>query len=281
MRPATYFPLLLLKALLLCTSLSWIHLSHSEERAYTMGVVPQFEIRKIREIWQPILDDLHENTGIRLILLGSANIPAFEQELDRGSYDFAYMNPYHALKANEKTGYQALLRDLSRNLQGILVVNKNSAIQRVEDLAGQKIAFPAPNALGASLLMRAELERKFKIQFTPVYVKTHGSVYLNVLVNHTAAGGGVMRTFKQQPRGYQQALKILYRTTPVPSHPLMAHPRVPTEVVTAIQQGIIKLSQTKMGKQRINKIPMKQPGIVSSKEYETLRSLKLDDYYVH
>ena len=158
---------------------------------YTFGVVPQFEARRIVEIWEPILDRVADAAGIDLTLMGSADIPAFERELATGKLDFAYMNPYHLVVAHDAAGYLPLVRDVGRTLFGIIVVHRDSSIQAPADLDGKTVAFPAPNALGASLLVRAELDRKFQVRITPRYVSSHTSVYLNVVTRQTDAGGGV------------------------------------------------------------------------------------------
>ena len=63
------------------------------ETIYSIGVVPQFEARRIAEIWQPILAEISQLSGVKLELKASPNIPAFEQQFTAGEFDFAYMNP--------------------------------------------------------------------------------------------------------------------------------------------------------------------------------------------
>ncbi|HCY85953.1 MAG TPA: phosphate ABC transporter, partial [Desulfobacteraceae bacterium] len=118
---------------------------------FSVGVVPQFEARKLRRVWQPILNRLEAATGEKFKLVGSPTIPTFEAEFMDGDFDFAYMNPYHLILAHRKVGYRPLVRDVGRKLFGVLVVAENGGIKEVSDLAGKVIAFPAPNALGASL----------------------------------------------------------------------------------------------------------------------------------
>lgn len=152
----------------------------SEERVYTIGIVPQFEIRHIRKIWNLILREIEKNIGIKLKLIGSPTIPDFKKEIHAGKFDFAYMDPYHMLLANISQGYIPLVKDNARKLHGILVIRRDSDIKTVKDLNGKKIAFPSPNALGSSLLIRANLAENYHVKVNPVYVKTHSSVYLNV-----------------------------------------------------------------------------------------------------
>ena len=62
----------------------------------------------------------------------------------------------------------------------------------MQDLDGADIAFPAPNAFGASLYMRALLAEQEKININPIYVETHANVYRNVIFGRASAGGGVI-----------------------------------------------------------------------------------------
>jgi len=137
--------------LLLIDALLPINAHAENKKTYTIGIVPQFEIRHIRKIWNPILNEIEKKTGYKLKLVGSPTIPDFEREVTAGRFDFAYMNPYHMLVAEKKQGYIPLVRDNGRKLQGILVVRNDDEIKSVQDLEDKKIAFPAPNALGASL----------------------------------------------------------------------------------------------------------------------------------
>ena len=135
------------------------------EDSFSFGVVPQFEARHLAAIWQPILEELGARTGYRFDLVGSPRIPAFEASFLAGEFDFAYMNPYHAMLAAEGQGYVPLVRDGAGRLRGILVVRDDSPYRDVADLEGRRIAFPSPNALGASLLMRADLARPVRPRF--------------------------------------------------------------------------------------------------------------------
>ena len=252
----------------------------AEEKVYTIGIVPQFEIRHIRKIWNPILNEIKKKTGYKLTFVGSPTIPDFESEFSAGSFDFAYMNPYHALIANKTQGYVPLIRDTERKLQGILVVRKDSGIDSVKELDGAKISFPAPNALGASLLIRADLTKQHNIKFNPIYVKTHSSVYLNVIVKQTTAGGGVGKTLKQQKENIRGALKIIYRSPEVSPHPITAHPRVPEIVKNNIKQAFLELGKSDAGKALLSKIPMKQIGDAQLSDYTPLNEFNLDEFYV-
>jgi len=257
-----------------CTTNSWA----DTEKVYSVGVVPQFETRRLHAIWRPILNQLEKDTGLKFKLQGSASIPVFEKEFLTGRFDFTYMNPYHLVWSHESIGYQPLIRDHSKRLHGVLVVHKDNPITDIKQLDGKILAFPAPNALGASLMMRAELHNKHNINIIPRYVKTHDSVYMNVVLKQTAAGGGVQKTLNRQKPAISDRLRVLYRTHKVAPHPFSAHPRVTDDIAEKVQQALLNMATTDTGKNLLAKIPIKQIGVASMDDYHPLSKMGLEKF---
>jgi phosphonate transport system substrate-binding protein len=270
------FQALAFVALTVASPLTW----PLDNVTYRFGVVPQFEQRKLFSIWRPILDELEHRTGLTFTLVGSPKIPAFEQGYMDGAYDFVYLNPYHLLKAHDSQGYQPLARDGIHMLKGILVVSKQSPIQSVQALSGKRVAFPSPNALGASLLMRAELAELNGVKVIPEYVQTHSSVYLHVALGLTEAGGGVDTTLLAQKPEIRQKLRILYQTRPMFPHPICVHPRVPDAHQKKVLRTLLELAQTDKGAALLAKIPMHKPVAASLDDYTLMSSWGLEEYYV-
>ena len=254
--------------------------AETAEKVYTIGVVPQFEARKLHEIWRPILDLLEKETGYKFKIRGSSSIPKFEQEFAQGKFDFAYMNPYHLIIANDSADYIPLVRDHGRKLYGVLVVKKDSGITSPAQLNGKTLVFPAPNALGASLQMRQELHDKFGIEFKTNYVKTHDSVYLNVLLGEASAGGGVQKTLNEQKKQYKDMLRVIYQTQKVAPHPLAVLPDVPAEIRERVRDALLEIGQSKEGQELLSKIPMKKIGPASMQDYLPLKDMGLKRFYV-
>ncbi len=252
---------------------------HADD-AYTVGIVPQFDSRQLFSVWRPILDAVSERTGLRFRIRGAPSIPEFEKEFLKGAFDFAYMNPYHMLLAHNQQHYIPLVRDHSSPLYGILVVQNDSPINHVQELEGKTVVFPAPNALAASLLMRAELTDLHGVNIQPRYVKTHSSVYLNVALGEAPAGGGVNNTWHQQPQQIRDGLRILYETRRVPPHPFVTHPRIPEEIQQKIKRALLDIGHSEEGGALLAKVPIPKIGPASLEDYHLLGDLGLDSYYV-
>jgi phosphonate transport system substrate-binding protein len=272
-----YIPVLIISFLQLVVTTPVLK---SETKAYVVGVVPQFSPRKIQEIWQPILNVLSKKLNLVFSLSQSKSIPVFEKQFSDGDFDIAYMNPYHLIVANKQEGYTPLVRDIKRKLFGIIVVRKDSPFQSIRDLEGQTIAFPAPNALGAALIPRAEFAKKYKINIIPIYVRSHTSVYLNVILKKASAGGGVQKTLSQQKTDIRDHLRILYRTASVAPHPITIHPRVPSQDRIKILEVFLMLGSTVEGRSMLNKIPIKQIGEAKLQDYKKLMEMGLEEFYI-
>lgn len=269
-------PLRTLKSVLIVFALLLGSPANAEE-SYTFAVVPQYDQRKLFAIWQPLVDELSRRTGYKLKLVASLTVPEFENELAKGRFDFAYINPYLVVKKDQRQGYIPILRD-KQALRGILLVRKDSPIKTPAELDGAKLAVPALDALGANLLLRAELDQTFNARLTPVDVKSHTSVYLQVATGQIPAGGGVEKTFLAQDKAVQDALRILHTTRDMPSHPLVAHPQLPATVRQKLQQSLLELATTDDGKKLLQNTPIPEPVVTSTQDYMPLKKLGLEAY---
>ena len=174
---------------------------------YTVAIVPQFKSVTIERNWAPVIKTISASSGVPLEVKYYKNFPDFENALSKGEVDFAYINPYYAVMY--KKHYTPIIKDSSKKLNGIIVVRKDSPYKTVQDLYGKKIAFPAPNAFGASLLVRASLTDLEKIPFTAVYTSSHSNTYRYVLTGERDAGGGVNKTLAQEDDNIKSSLRII------------------------------------------------------------------------
>lgn len=247
---------------------------------YNIAIVPQFTAVDIGIRWTPLLERLQRETGLALQIRTSASIPEFEGEFLNGIPDFVFLNPYHMIMAAKAQSYRPLVRS-SQPLSGILVTRKGHPPQNLKALNGSSIAFPAPNAFGASLFMRALLSEQEKITFTPSYVGTHQNVYRHVMYGEASAGGGIEATLEKEPEAVRRQLTVLYRTPNTASHPLAVHPRVPKEIADKVLQALLRIAATPEGNALLSKVELDnaQPADYE-RDYAPLEKLKLMRYVV-
>jgi phosphonate transport system substrate-binding protein len=194
-------------------------------KEYTFGVVPQQSPVKLFKKWRPIVDYLSKKTGYTIHLKTEKSIAKFETVLYQGGYDFAYMNPYHYIVANQKQAYQAKVR-AHKMIRGILVSQQPQLKDYIDkkNQAAVRYLFPAANAFAATLLLKYELLTQYGIdlnlQKNYQYVNSHDSVYKGIARGIGDVGGGVQRTFMNFDQAKDKdKLHIIYTTKPYPSHP--------------------------------------------------------------
>ena len=265
---------------LACLVFCAVALAADSKPSFSVAVVPQFSAVEIHRSWTPVLERLTRETGYTLTLLVAPSIPAFEEGLFAETPDFAYMNPYHQVMAMRSGGYVPLVRD-SKPLTGILAVRKDDPIKSVRELDGKEVAFPSPNAFGASLWMRALLAEREKINITPVYVKTHSNAFRQVAIGKFPACGGVNHTLAEEPEAVRSALRVLIETPGVPPHPLSAHPRVPKKVRQAVADALLRMADDAAGRALLAEIQIPTPVRANyALDYRPLEDYGLDKYVV-
>lgn len=250
----------------------------AETQTYSIGILPQFEARKLKAIWEPIITAVEKESGVSLVVRGAPTLQAFFKQYKDGDFDFAYMNPFYFTKARNPQGYVPLVRDTGRMLQGIIVVHKDSPIQGPAELQDKVMAFPAPQSLAATLLPRAELMDKFGVTVKPKFVRNCSSVYYNVAFLQAEAGATMKMALGKQPDEIKSAVRVIHTTGKLPTQPVAAHPRVPAEVTEKIRAAFLALGKTEEGKKLLKPIPMKKIGATSQADYDRLEALKLDRF---
>ncbi|WOI38020.1 phosphate/phosphite/phosphonate ABC transporter substrate-binding protein [Alteromonas sp. CI.11.F.A3] len=238
----------------------------------TLGIVPQQSAKKLAETWQPLINYISEHANIDVVFKTAKDIPTFEQRLAEGEYDIAYMNPYHFVVFHDSVGYRALARQIDKRIKGIIVVDANSDIVSLDDLNGKEIAFPSPAAFAATIIPSAYLKQQ-GILFTPRYVHSHDSVYLNVQRGFFNAGGGIIRTFNGVDDNIRSALRILWESDGYTPHAIATHPRITDAQREALLKALLTLSKDEDNKQLLKNIGFK--GFISSvdEDWDDVRAL--------
>jgi phosphonate transport system substrate-binding protein len=245
-----------------------------------IDIVPQLSPTVIYSQWAPLLERVGQNTGFCFDLFLATSIPDFEKSLWAGRPDLAFANPYHAVIARERQKYIPLIRDGKEKLSGILVVPRDSSIKNLKDLQGKQVAFPAPNAFAASLLIRAHLAQ-IGIRVEPQYLTTHANVYRSVALGELAAGGGVNSTLEREEANLRNRLRILYETPSYAAHPLLAHPRLSNQIREKLTQAFLDLSSTASGRALLDTVQIPQPIRADyTRDYAPLMTLNLEPFVV-
>nr|WP_241664502.1 phosphate/phosphite/phosphonate ABC transporter substrate-binding protein [Ningiella ruwaisensis] len=235
------------------------------------GIVPQQSAKTLASIWGPFIQALSDKTGYDIRFATAPSIPIFEARLAAGEYDIAYMNPYHYAMFSVDQSYRAIAKQADKHIQGIIVVKKDAKISTLEELAGQKIAFPAPLAFAATLIPQSVLKQK-QIEIEPVYVRSHDSVYLNVAKGFFTAGGGIVRTLDSAPAEVSDNLRILWTSNPYTPHAFAVNSTLSDTVASTIADALTDLDDATL----LEPLGFSKLSAAEDSDWDAIRALNIN-----
>lgn len=262
-----------LSVLLLSSAASTAQVPPARPVMLSLGVVPQQTPTRTVNLWSGLIEEIGRRSGYRIELKPAQDIPTFERRLAAGEFDLAYLNPYEYTVYHRTPGYQAFAREEGQ-LQALIVVRRDSIIQKLSDLRGRSLAL-VPAAFAATVLPLAHL-REQGVAVTPKFVGSHESVYLSVIGGMYPAGGGVRRTFERMAPAMRAELRVLWAAPPVTPHAIAAHPRVPRAVVEQLQRVLLDLKHDTTGRGLLQELGF--TGIIAAhdKDWDDVRALHID-----
>lgn len=222
--------------------------SATESGVYLFGVHPLHNPQRLFEVYQPLVDYLNRRlNGPILKLEASRDYPTYDERLFSGQFQFALPNPYETLESL-KHGYRVFAKVANDDgFRGIILVRKDSGIERVTDLRGKAVSYPAPSALAATMLPQWYLQSHGLEVLREVenrYVGSQESSIMNVYLGHTAAGATwptPWREFVRQRPELAEALEVKWATDSLPNIGVVAREDVPPALVAQVRDLLLGL----------------------------------------
>ena len=226
------------------------------------------------ETWSPLLKALGENVHHCYRLEIASTIPEFGKMIQEGHYDYVYMNPFHQVRT--KQHYEPLIRSTASALRGVIIGSREKKGIALKGLKDITLYLPAPNAFGASLLVRSALQQAgTSLQIR--YVNTHSNTYEAVAQDPRSVGGMIRKTFELAKRPGDE-VEILFETDGYASHPYSAHQGLSARERSAVQQAFLSLNNQTNFSTLLNKVRLRQPGPANYKnDYLPIEKLHLED----
>lgn len=209
----------------------------AEPNAFSFGIVPRWTPTRLAERWIPVLRSVSDACGVKLHMASAPSIGVFADRVNEGWYDFIFANPAQYLSGQSRGLYSAFAR-APRPLSGIVFVSIFKPHDGIESLANATIAFPSPHAFGATLVVRAELDR-LGLPIRPRFVRSHDSAVQNVLKGATQAGTTVESIFEGLDPNIRGKLQVIYRTKGYTPHAFAVRSeKVPGEIIRCVKKEL-------------------------------------------
>jgi len=249
-----------------------------KKQEYIFGVHPLHNPQQLQAVYGPLIDFLNAHIKeITFRLEASRNYAAYEEKLYAGKFQFALPNSYQTILAEDR-GYQIFgkMGD-DENFKGIILTRKDSPIQKISDLKGQAISYPAPTALAATMLpqhflLSQGLDINRDIQNH--YVGSQESSIMNVYLKKVAAGATwplPWKTFQKDRPDFAKELQVKWETSTLPNNGLVVHTTVPTPILTQVSQLLFELHKHSQGQEILARMPLSKFEKADHQTYQVVR----------
>ncbi len=233
------------------------------KKTYSFGVHPLHNPQRLYEVYGPIAEHASRRLAdAALRVEASRSYEDFELKLFARRFDFALPNPYQTLEAL-KHGYRVFgkMGD-DAEFRGIIVVRRDGGVERIADLEGKVVSFPAPTAVAATmqpLLFLAEHGLDVNRGIRRLYAGSQESSIMSVYMRRSAAGATwpiPWRAFVTRSPELAKELVVRWETSSLVNNGLVVRDDVPRDVAEEVARALFGLHESEEGRRLLAAVPI-------------------------
>jgi phosphonate transport system substrate-binding protein len=248
------------------------------EHSYRLAVHPLHNPQKLLRAYQPLIEHLQrELPGVHFQLEASRDYAAFEAKLRRRDPELLLPNPWQTLQAMA-VGYSVIaMAGDAEDFRGLILVRRDSPVQRPRDLVGKAVGFPSPTALAACIMPQYFLhEQGLDVQreLTSLYVGSQESSIMSVHQRRAAAAATwppPWRAFQIEHPREAAELKVIWETKPLLNNSVMVRDDVPVAVRDGLRRALVSLNDSQAGRAVLASMQTARFHPSDNRRYESVR----------
>jgi phosphonate transport system substrate-binding protein len=228
------------------------------EKILLIGLIPEQNIFKQMERYQPLADFLSKRVGMKIRL---TVLPRYGNIIDNfvsTGMDGAFFGSFTYVLAHEKLGVEVLARPVSLNgtstYHGLIFVRRDSGIKSIGQMKGKRFAFVDKGTTAGYLLPLAYFKEHGKNYRTflkeSYFAGTHEDAILDVLNRKADIGAAKNTVFEKlgasDDRIYRE-LVILERSPDVPENGLAVRKGLDNSLKEKLKRALLTLDEDPEG----------------------------------
>jgi phosphonate transport system substrate-binding protein len=247
-----------------------------------MGVFPRRNVKLTHQMFTPLANYLSQELGREVRLRTSKDFKSFWSDLHQKEFDLVHFNQYHYVVANEKLGYEAIVKNVEfgeNTLAGSIMVRSDSGIKSIKELRGKKVLFGGgPRAMVSYIiptymLRMAGLE---KGDYIEAFSKNPPNAILATYHKQAdAAGiGAVVSRLKMVTQTIDiTEMEYLVKSEPLPHLPWAVKESMPQKTKANIQKTMIGLKNNLSGQAVLDSMELSDLQSVDDSAYNRHRAI--------
>lgn len=242
------------------------------------GVHPLHNPQRLYETYGPLVEYLNRNLpDLTIRLEASRSYDEFDKKLYSRHFHFALPNPYQTINSLGH-GYRVFGKmGEDEKFRGIIIVRKDSGINRVADLKGKIVSFPAPTALAATMMPLYYLHTHgldVNADITRLFSGSQESSIMNVYLGKSTAGATwppPWQAFAERNPKIAAELEVKWESEPLLNNGLVVRDDVPPEVAGKVQALLVGLHTHAEGRLLLAALPLARFENATDATYQPVR----------
>ena len=218
---------------------------------YRFSPVNQWDINKTAAYWNPIIQYISEQSGVKLQLkIGRTSADTTSYVLAQ-EVEFVFSNHMFSPE-REALGWKVFGRRNAPPLHGQIAVPADSAITKLEELGGQEVAFAGPEAFVGYKVPYAYLLSK-GIEVKAVFGGNQNAAIAQMFAGKAKATGSNSMLIEGYARRENKKFRILWTSEPYHDLALMASGKVPEKDLKAVAGAFLGMHKDARGREVLHK----------------------------
>ncbi|MFZ5774368.1 MAG: phosphate/phosphite/phosphonate ABC transporter substrate-binding protein [Thermodesulfobacteriota bacterium] len=233
----------------------------SATESLTLGVFPYLSANQMVEQLTPLVKRMEEALGKKVIMVSAPDFMSYVQRTAKGEYDLVLTAPHMGRLAQKRDGWQ-LVAMSGQQTATVILVRKDSGIQKIEDLKGKKMA--VGNWRSVTYLLAEEALAKEGISLGKgkdvdvVETATFSNVVQSVFLREVEAGATPTLLWDKWVNVNEEQhrqLREIFRAKPPnpPSFLVMMPPATDQATILRLRNSLLSFGQTQEGKDFLQK----------------------------
>lgn len=238
--------------------LAWGTALAATSRPYVLGVIPSLPPLATHQRWNPVAIRLAQRAGVPIRLKLYDDMARFEADLLAGNLDLVFAHPLMTIHGRHRQGYEPLVRD-RRRISVTVFARKDAAIRTISDMDGRRIAVVGDQHYCTEMLERIFSASGLRTTVERKHVGSSLNTVRTVLLKRADVGAVLDVAFEQIPDDVRALLRPILSSRDTASHPLSAHPRVPSDVRARIAAAVLAMGGDSADRPLLDAIGMPDP----------------------
>ncbi len=257
-------------------------MAHAQDNGvFRFSPVNQYGIELTASYWNPIIEYVSSRSGVKLQLkIGRTSADTTAYVL-ANEVEFVFSNHLFSPE-RDQLGWKVFGRRDTPPLHSQIVVLADSPTQKLEQLAGQPVAFPGPEALVAYKFSYAQLLQR-KIPVEVVFAGNMDGAFAQLASGKAKAVGANSQLTEGWAKRENTPVRVLWQSEPLHDLALMASRKVAPKTLQAVRQAFLDMGKDPVGKKILAsaadlvKLPSATAFVASNgSEYATYRKFYQD-----